>query len=150
MPTITTFLTYTHGAEEAARFYTSIFPGSRIVDTVLYPEGAPSPAGSVMTVTFELLGRRYVALNGGPSFRFSDGISLAVECADQAEVDLYWSKLTEGGTEGPCGWLKDKFGVSWQVNPKGVEELLFDPKALALFFTMKKLDIDALRRAARG
>lgn len=149
MPTITTFLTYDAGAEDAADFYVSIFPSSRILETARYPPKAPEPEGSVMTVTFELLGRRYIALNGGPSFTFTDGVSLAVECRDQAEVDHYWSKLTDGGTEGPCGWLKDRFGVSWQVNPQGVGELLHNPKALALFFTMKKIDIDALRRAAQ-
>jgi predicted 3-demethylubiquinone-9 3-methyltransferase (glyoxalase superfamily) len=177
MPQIITFLTFNNQAEEAARFYTSIFPGSRITQVTRYPDlgqqsrhegtetrkhggrepesgpGLP-PAGSVMTVAFELLGRPFVALNGGPSFTFSQGISLYVECDTQEEVDRYWQKLLEGGgTPVACGWLTDRFGVSWQIDPKLLMEMISssDPqrarKAMAAMMKMVKIDSAALKRA---
>lgn len=153
MPTITTFLTFANQAEEAAQFYTSIFPGSRIVQINRYGAGAPAPEGSVMTVTFELLGRTHIALNGGPSFSFSEGFSMFVTCDTQEEVDRYWELLTAGGREVACGWLTDKFGLSWQIVPAGFVELVADPdpakarRAMAAMMGMKKLDLPALRRA---
>lgn len=153
MPRFVTFLTFDHQAEEAARFYTSIFPRSKITRITRYPEGAPAPAGSVMTVAFELDGRDFVALNGGPQFTFSQGISISVQCETQAEVDEYWARLSEGGQEVACGWLTDKFGVSWQINPTLLMEMLSDPdpekvrKAMAAMMTMVKIDMAGLRRA---
>ncbi len=117
-------------AEEAARFYTSIFPSSRILQVTHYPDLGPDfpfPAGTVMTVAFELDGREFVALNGGPQFSFSQGISISVQCDTQEEVDRYWDRLLEGGTPQACGWLTDRFGVSWQINPKLLMELISDP-----------------------
>ena len=142
--------------QEAAEFYCSIFPNSRIVSVARYPEGAPGPAGEVMTVEYELDGQRYVHINGGPQFTFSEAVSFQINCADQDEVDYYWERLTEGGQEGPCGWLKDKFGLSWQVVPEGMEHLLADPdpdraaRAMQAMLGMGKLDIDGIRRAADG
>lgn len=155
MPQITTFLTFNDQAEEAARFYTSIFPDSKITQIARTPEvpGGP-PAGGIMTVAFELAGRPFIALNGGPSFTFSQGISISVQCDTQAEVDDYWARLTSGGGEEvACGWCTDKFGISWQINPKLLMELITsgDPataaKAMAAMMTMKKIDAGALRRA---
>ena len=117
MQQITPCLWFDTEGEEAARFYTSIFPNSRIVDTGYYTDAGPRPAGTVMIVTFELDGQRFTALNGGPEFTFSEAVSFQVSCADQAEVDRYWDALSAGGEEGPCGWLKDKYGVSWQIVP---------------------------------
>jgi predicted 3-demethylubiquinone-9 3-methyltransferase (glyoxalase superfamily) len=113
--------------EEAANFYVSVFPNSRIVRVSRYGEAGPRAAGMVMTVDFELDGRSYIALNGGPDFTFSEAVSFQINCADQEEVDYYWSKLSEGGEEGPCGWLKDRFGLSWQVVPTALNELVNDP-----------------------
>lgn len=147
---ITTFLTFNDQAEAAALLYTSIFPSSKITSRT------PGPGGSVMSVTFELAGEALIALNGGPSFTFSQGISLFVSCDTQAEVDAYWNALTEGGTEQPCGWLKDKFGVSWQIIPTALPRLLSDPdraragRAVQAMLSMRKLDIAALERAADG
>ena len=143
-------------AEEAARFYCSVFPNSRILSTALYPENSPGPAGTVMTVEFELDGQRMVGINGGPQFPFTEAISLQVDCADQAEVDHYWERLTDGGEEVQCGWLKDRYGVSWQVVPAGMERLFSDPdperagRAMQAMLGMKKLDVAALERAADG
>ncbi len=143
-------------AEEAAEFYVSVFPDSRVLSTALYPEGAPGPTGSVMTVEFELDGQRFVGINGGPQFPFTEAVSFAVECADQDEVDHYWARLSEGGSTGPCGWLKDRFGLSWQVVPAGMAELFEDPdrgraeRAMQAMLQMGKLDIAELRRAADG
>ena len=141
--------------EEAANFYCSIFRNSRIVSIARYPEGSPGPAGEVMTVEYELDGQRYVHINGGPQFTFSEAVSFQINCADQAEVDYYWEKLQEGGgEEGPCGWLKDRYGLSWQVVPAGMEELFNDPdpgrsqRAMQAMLTMKKLDVAEIRRAA--
>jgi predicted 3-demethylubiquinone-9 3-methyltransferase (glyoxalase superfamily) len=141
-------------AEEAAEFYCSIFPNSRIVSVARYPEGSPGPAGEVMTVEYELDGQRYVHINGGPEFTFSEAVSFQINCADQAEVDYYWDKLVDGGEESQCGWLKDRYGFSWQVVPAGMEELFSDPdpgraqRAMQAMLSMRKLDVAELRRAA--
>ncbi len=143
-------------AEEAAGFYTSVFENSRIVSVVPYTEAGPGEPGSVMTVEFELEGQRFVGINGGPQFTFSEAISFEIECEDQEEVDFYWERLSDGGSEGPCGWVKDRFGLSWQVVPKGMEELFADPdkgraeRAMQAMLKMGKLDIAALREAADG
>jgi predicted 3-demethylubiquinone-9 3-methyltransferase (glyoxalase superfamily) len=141
-------------AEEAAAFYTSVFDNSRIVKVMRYTEGAPRPAGTVMTVEFELDGQRFVGINGGPQFTFDEAVSFQVDCGTQDEVDYFWERLSEGGEEGPCGWLKDRFGLSWQVAPSALRELLDDPdperaqRAMQAMLQMRKLDIAALRRAA--
>lgn len=143
-------------AEEAAEFYVSVFEDSRIVNVTHYTEGAPREAGMVMTVEFELDGQRFVGINGGPEFKFDEAVSFAIECEDQEEIDYFWDKLSEGGEEGPCGWLKDRYGLSWQVVPTGMEELFADPdksraeRAMKAMLGMKKLDIAALRSAAEG
>ncbi|AUG81306.1 3-demethylubiquinone-9 3-methyltransferase [Kitasatospora sp. MMS16-BH015] len=143
-------------AEEAAEFYTSVFPGSKIGRVGRYPEGSPGPAGSVMVVEFEANGQRFVALNGGPQFVFNEAVSLQVMCDDQAEVDQYWAKLSDGGEEGPCGWLKDRYGLSWQVIPKAAVDLWSDAepekaaRAFEAMMTMKKLDLAALQAAFEG
>ena len=150
---ITTFLTYDDRAEEAIEFYTSIFPGSRILGTSRYGEGAPLPAGTFMTGTFELAGQEFMALNGGPSFGFAQGISLFVDCETQEEVNELWEKLSEGGEKGPCGWLTDRFGVSWQIIPRALGELLNDEdhekskRVMQAMLQMGKIEIDGLRRA---
>jgi len=144
MQKITTFLTYNDQALQAAELYCSIF-GGKILSTM------PGPGGSVMAVQFELFGQQYTALNGGPSFSFSEGISLFVGCETQAEIDELWAKLTaDGGRESRCGWLVDKFGVSWQIIPNELPQLLKSPAALQAMFKMNKLDIAALRQAAKG
>src|SRR5688500_5424440 len=120
MPKIRPNLWFDTEAEEAAEFYTSVFPNSRIVNVTHYTEAGPRPAGTVMTVEFQLDGHRFVAINGGPQFTFDEAISLEIECADQDEVDRYWERLTDGGSEGPCGWCKDRYGLSWQVVPRGM------------------------------
>lgn len=141
-------------AEEAAELYTSVFDDSRIVNVTHYPEGAPREAGMVMTVEFELAGERFVGINGGPEFEFDEAVSFAVECQDQDEIDYFWEKLSEGGEEGPCGWLKDRFGLSWQVVPTGMEELFADPdksraeRAMKAMLGMRKIDMAALQAAA--
>ncbi|MFE2156518.1 VOC family protein [Streptomyces lydicus] len=155
MPKITPNLWFDTQGKEAAEFYCSVFPNSRITAVTHYTDAGPGQAGSVLTVEFELDGQGYLALNGGPQFTFSEAVSLLIECADQEEIDYYWSKLTEGGgEEGPCGWLKDKYGLSWQVAPGGMAELLNDPdrdraaRAMKAIFGMKKIDIAALIAAA--
>ncbi len=153
---IVTNLWFDTQAEEAAGFYTSVFKNSRIVRTSHYTEAGPRPAGTVMTVEFELDGQPFVGLNGGPEFTFNEAVSFQIDCEDQAEVDHYWERLSEGGEEGPCGWLKDRYGVSWQVVPAELDELLNDPdraratRAMAAMLQMGKLDIAALRSAADG
>jgi len=143
-------------AEEAANFYVSVFPNSRVVSVTRYTEAAPDKAGSVMTVEWELDGARFVGINGGPQFRFDEAVSFAVECETQDEIDYYWDRLTDGGSEGPCGWCKDRFGLSWQVVPAGIDELFADAdqsraeRAMKAMFGMKKLDIAALKAAADG
>jgi predicted 3-demethylubiquinone-9 3-methyltransferase (glyoxalase superfamily) len=153
---ITPNLWFDTEAEEAADFYVSVFKNSRVVRVTHYTEGAPRPAGMVMTVTFELDGQRFVGINGGPEFKFDEAVSLEITCNDQAEVDYYWERLTEGGEEGPCGWVKDRYGLSWQVVPEGMEELFADEdparaqRAMQAMLQMRKLDIAALRSAADG
>jgi predicted 3-demethylubiquinone-9 3-methyltransferase (glyoxalase superfamily) len=143
-------------AEEAAAFYVSVFKNSRIVSVNHYTEAGPREAGMVMTVEFELDGQHFIAINGGPEFTFSEAVSLMISCADQAEIDYYWEHLVDGGEEGPCGWLKDRYGLSWQVVPGGMDELFADPdkskatRAMQAMFGMKKLDIAALQAAADG
>ena len=143
-------------AEQAAGFYISVFKNSRILNLTRYPEGGPGPAGTVMTVEFELDGQRFVDINGGPQFTFSEAVSFQIPCKDQDEVDYYWDRLSEGGQEGPCGWLKDRYGLSWQVVPTDMEELFGDPdparaqRAMQAMLGMSKLDVAALRRAADG
>lgn len=144
--------------EEAANFYVSVFgEDSKITMVTHYPENSPGPAGHVMTVEWELRGQRFVGINGGPQFPFTEAISLLVECEDQAEVDYFWDALTaDGGEEGPCGWCKDRYGVSWQVAPKGMDEVFApdDPeraqRAMTAMLAMSKLDVAALRAAAAG
>ncbi len=143
-------------AEQAAHFYTSVFPRSRVVAVTRFPEGAPRPAGSVMTAEFVLDGHRFVALNGGPEFTFNEAVSFQVPCATQDEVDHYWRRLADGGREGPCGWLTDRFGLSWQIVPTVLDELIADPdpqrarRVTEAMLGMGKLDIAALQRAAEG
>ena len=154
MPKITPWLWFDTEGEEAAKFYASIFPNSRIVDVTRYGSTGPRPEGTVMTVTFELDGSEFVALNGGPEYRFSEAISFMVTCRDQDEVDTYWSALSDGGEEGPCGWLKDRYGVSWQFVPTALSELLGDPdreksqRVMQAMMKMKKIEIADLERAA--
>ena len=154
MPKITPSLWFDTEGEEAASFYVSIFPKSRITNISRYGSAGPRPEGTVMTVSFELDGLQFVALNGGPEFTFNEAISFQVDCKDQDEVNLYWSKLAEGGEEGPCGWLKDKFGVSWQIVPAALPRLLGDPdparaqRAMKAMLGMKKIEIEELERAA--
>jgi predicted 3-demethylubiquinone-9 3-methyltransferase (glyoxalase superfamily) len=154
MPKITPCLWFDTQGEEAARFYTSIFPNSRIVDIAHYGEAGPRDAGTVMVVKFELDGQEFVALNGGPEFTFDEAISFQIDCADQEEVDRYSEALTDGGEQGPCGWVKDRFGLSWQVVPKRMIELLSDPeeakaqRAMAAMLEMRKIDIAAVEAAA--
>jgi predicted 3-demethylubiquinone-9 3-methyltransferase (glyoxalase superfamily) len=143
-------------AEEAAAFYTSIFPNSRIGAIARYGEAGPGPAGSVMTVEFELNGQRFVGINGGPQFTFTEAVSFQIYCDSQEELDEYWATLTDGGEEGPCGWCKDRYGLSWQVVPTGMEEFFTDAdparaqRAMQAMFGMKKIDIAAMRAAADG
>lgn len=154
MPRTTPCLWFDGQAEQAAQFYVSIFPNSTIVDVARYTDAGPGTAGSVMTVLFELDGQRFVGLNGGPAFRFNEAVSFQIDCADQDEVDYYWTRLADGGEEGPCGWLKDRFGLSWQVVPAALPALLGDPdpararRAMAAMMDMGKLDVTALRAAA--
>ena len=156
MQKITPFLWFDTQAEEAAKFYASVFPNSKILKTARYGEAGPGPKGSVMTVEFELDGQRMIALNGGPQFKFTEAISLSVDCKDQKEVDHYWTKLSQGGQESMCGWLKDKYGLSWQVNPAILGELLSGPDAkkakrvMEAMLKMKKIDIAALKAAAEA
>ncbi|MFF9914140.1 VOC family protein [Streptomyces sp. NPDC013457] len=154
MPRITPNLWFDTQGKEAAEFYCSVFPNSEIRRISYYGEAGPREAGSVMTVDFVLDGKDFTALNGGPDFTFNEALSLLIDCADQDEVDHYWSKLSEGGEEGPCGWLKDRFGVSWQVVPSVLEELIADPdearaqRAMKAMLGMGKLDVAALLAAA--
>lgn len=154
MPRITPTLWFDTQGEEAATFYVSVFPNSKITDVARYGEAGPRPAGTVMTVDFELDGQQYLALNGGPEFTFNEAVSFTIDCADQEEVDYYWAKLSEGGEEGPCGWLRDRFGLSWQVVPADLGKLMSDPdegraqRAMTAMLGMKKLDVAALHAAA--
>ena len=154
MPEITPWLWFDTESEEAAKFYTSVFPNSRIVEITHYGSAGPRTEGTVMTVTFELDGQKLAALNGGPNFKFNEAVSFEVSCETQEEVDMYWSKLSEGGEEGPCGWLKDKFGLSWQIVPTALPRLLGDPdreksqRVMQAMLQMRKIEIDELERAA--
>jgi predicted 3-demethylubiquinone-9 3-methyltransferase (glyoxalase superfamily) len=154
MQPITPFLWFDTEGEEAAEFYTSVFPNSKIVEVTRYGSAGPRAEGMVMTVEFELNGQSFVALNGGPDFSFSEAISFQILCQDQDEVDFYWNALSDGGEEGPCGWLKDRFGLSWQVVPAKLNELLSDPdperaqRAMAAMLEMRKIDVAEIVRAA--
>ncbi|MFE5486031.1 VOC family protein [Streptomyces sp. NPDC056527] len=156
MPRITPNLWFDTKGKEAAEFYCSVFPNSEIKNVSYYGEAGPRPAGTVLTVDFVLDGTRFTAINGGPEFTFDEAVSFLIDCADQSEVDHYWSKLSEGGQEGPCGWVKDRFGLSWQVVPSVLEELLADPdearaqRAMKAMLAMGKLDVAALLAAADG
>jgi len=156
MPKTTPCLWFDTQGEDAAKFYTSVFPNSRVTAVTRYGEAGPRPAGMALTVEFELDGQAYTALNGGPEFTFSEALSFQIDCKDQDEVDHYWTKLSEGGEEGPCGWLKDKFGLSWQVVPRALPELLGDPdqekaqRVMAAMMGMKKIDVAGLQRAYDG
>lgn len=154
---ITPFLWFDTQAEPAASFYTSLFPDGRIVRITRYGEAGPGAAGQVMTVEFELAGQRFIALNGGPLFEFNEAVSFSIECESQEEVDRLWEQLTaEGGTPGQCGWLKDRFGLSWQVNPRVLGEMLAAPdraaarRAMEAMLGMTKIDIAALKAAFAG
>jgi predicted 3-demethylubiquinone-9 3-methyltransferase (glyoxalase superfamily) len=154
MQKITSCLWFDTQGEEAARFYTTVFENSRILDVARYGPAGPGPEGTVMTVTFELDGHRFIALNGGPQFTFDEAISFQVSCETQDEVDYFWNRLSEGGEEGPCGWLKDRYGLSWQIVPTTLIELVSDPNteksqaAIKAMLGMRKIDIEALQRAA--
>ena len=153
---ITPNLWFDTEAEEAAAFYISVFPNSRIVNVARYTEAGPRPAGMVMTIEFELDGQRFIGINGGPQFTFDEAVSFQINCETQDDVDYYWERLSEGGEEGPCGWLKDRYGLSWQVTPPGMDELFTDPdpkkaeRAMKAMLGMSKLDLAALRSAAEG
>ena len=154
MQKITPFLWFDDNAEEAINFYTSIFKNSKIVDMSRFPPNGPGPAGKLMSATFELEGQQFMALNGGPTFKFTEAISLFVDCKTQAEVDELWEKLSAGGEKGQCGWLKDKFGLSWQIVPTALGELLgsTDPakaqRVMQAMLKMSKIDIKGLQQAA--
>jgi predicted 3-demethylubiquinone-9 3-methyltransferase (glyoxalase superfamily) len=156
MPKITPWLWFDTQGEEAAEFYTSLFPNSKIVEVTRYGSANPRQEGTVMTVLFTLDGQRVGALNGGPQHTFNEAVSFMVECADQDEVDRYWDALSEGGEEGPCGWLKDRFGLSWQIVPKALPELLGDPdrekaqRVMAAMLKMRKIEIAGLEAAAQA
>jgi predicted 3-demethylubiquinone-9 3-methyltransferase (glyoxalase superfamily) len=151
-PDITPFLWFDTNAEEAVEFYVSIFPNSRRVDELRNPGGgARGPVGSILTLAFELNGKKFVALNGGPDHTFNEAVSFVVNCEKQQEIDYYWERLLEGGgSEIACGWLKDKFGLRWQVTPARIGELLRTPAAMQAMMRMKKFDIAELERAGRG
>lgn len=156
MQPITPFLWFDTQAEQAAKFYCSIFENSKIVTTTPYGEAGPGPKGGVMTVVFQLEGQEFIALNGGPQFKFTEAISFSVNCKTQKEVDYYWKKLSAGGEEGPCGWLRDKYGLSWQINPTRLGELLSDPdpkkanRVMQAMLKMKKIEIAGLEQAYRS
>jgi predicted 3-demethylubiquinone-9 3-methyltransferase (glyoxalase superfamily) len=153
MQKLVTCLWFDTEGQEAAEFYTSLFPGSRITDVSRYGEAGPREAGTVMTVSFEVNGQKFLALNGGPDFKFTEAVSFQVLCEDQEEVDRYWNALGEGGEHGPCGWLKDRFGLSWQVVPTRLPELLGDPdreraqRVMTAMMKMRKLEIAELEAA---
>jgi predicted 3-demethylubiquinone-9 3-methyltransferase (glyoxalase superfamily) len=153
VPRITPNLWFDTEAEEAAEFYVSIFPNSRILERVPNSGGTPAPDVEFITIVFELDGQKLVAINGGPHFKFTEAISLEIECESQEQVDYYWSRLTEGGEEGPCGWLKDRYGLSWQVVPRRLVELLSheDPeirrRAIDAMMKMKKIEVAAIEEA---
>jgi predicted 3-demethylubiquinone-9 3-methyltransferase (glyoxalase superfamily) len=153
MHKITPFLWFDGKAEEAAKFYVSIFKNSRIVGITRYGEAGPGPKGSAMTVRFELDGQEFIGLNGGPQFKFTEAVSFSVDCKTQEEVDDFWEKLSEGGEQGQCGWLKDKYGLSWQINPTVLSQMPSDPdpekskRVMEAMLRMKKIDIKRLKQA---
>lgn len=149
-PRITPFLWFDSNAEEAVAFYLSVFKNSRLLQEVRNTGDAPGPKGGVLTIAFELDGQTFTALNGGPLYKFTEAISFTVRCDTQEEVDYYWSKLTAGGSEIQCGWLKDKFGLCWQIVPARLPDLIQHPKAMQAMLRMKKLDIAELERAAKS
>ncbi len=149
-PRITPFLWFDANAEEAVAFYMSVFKNSRLLQEVRNTGDAPGPKGGVLTIAFELDGQTFTALNGGPAYKFTEAISFVVRCDTQEEVDTYWSKLTAGGSEIQCGWLKDKFGLCWQIVPARLPDLIQHPKAMQAMLRMKKLDIAELERAAKS
>ena len=154
MPKITPFLWFDDKAEEAMNLYVSVFKNSKILSVTRYGEAGPGPKGTVMTAKFQLDGQEFVALNGGPHFKFTEAISFVIDCETQEEVDEYWERLSEGGAESQCGWLKDKYGLSWQVVPRILVQLLQDKDAaksqrvMKAMLQMKKIDIETLKRAA--
>jgi len=154
--TITPCLWFDTEGEDAAKLYTSVFPNSKIGKVTRYGSAGPRDEGTVMTVDFELDGQPFVALNGGPDFKFTEALSFQVSCKDQEEVDRYWTTLSEGGEEGPCGWLKDRFGLSWQIVPDALPRLLSDPdkdkaqRVMAAMLEMRKIEIAELEAAAQG
>jgi predicted 3-demethylubiquinone-9 3-methyltransferase (glyoxalase superfamily) len=156
MQAIHPFLWFDHQAEEAMNFYVSIFKGSKVVGVARYGDAGPGPKGSVMTATFDLDGQRFVALNGGPLFKFTEAISFVVNCETQAEIDRLWDALTAGGEKSRCGWLKDKFGLSWQIVPAALEHMMTDKdparsaRAMQAILTMDKLDIARIKAAYEG
>jgi len=154
---ITTYLWFDNNAEEAMNFYTSIFKDSKVLDVVRYGDAGPGPKGAVMLCTFQLEGQKFIALNGGPQFKFTEAISLLVDCETQEEVDKLWEKLTaDGGAPSQCGWLKDKFGLSWQIVPSALPEMLKDTdperskRVMQALLQMSKLDVNKLRQAYEG
>ena len=156
MPKITPFLWFDSNAEEAAQFYTSIYKNSKILQTSRYGEDGPGPKGTVMTIRFELNGQEFIALNGGPHFKFNEAVSFVVNCETQQEVDEYWKKLTAGGKEVQCGWLTDKYGLSWQITPTILGQLIADKdpekarRVMQAMMKMVKIDIEALKKAYQG
>jgi len=156
MPRITPNLWFDTESKEAAEFYVSVFPNSEITAISHYPKEAPREEGMILTVEFKLDGQTFTAINGGPDFKFDEAISLLINCADQEEIDYYWDKLTDGGEESRCGWLKDRYGVSWQVVPEGMDEVFSDPdperaaRAMKAMLGMVKIDAAALKAAADG
>lgn len=156
MQKITPFLWFDHQAEEAMNFYVSIFKNSKVLGVTRYGDAGPGPKGSVMIASFELDGQRFTALNGGPQFKFSEAISFVVDCATQDEVDQLWETLAEGGEIQQCGWLKDKFGLSWQIIPSALPELMSDPdpdrsrRVMEAMLQMTKIDIGKLMQAYEG
>ena len=149
-PRITPFLWFDQNAEEAVNFYLTVFPNSRRLDELRAPDDSQGPKGNIVTIAFELDGQKFTALNGGPTFKFTEAISFVVRCDNQQEIDDYWAKLTEGGAEIQCGWCKDKFGLCWQVIPHNILDLISHPKAMQAMFPMKKLIIADLERAAQS
>ena len=153
---ITTFLWFDSNAEEAANFYVSVFKNSRILNSVRYGDVGPGAKGTIMIIDFELDGERFTALNGGPNFKFTEAVSLVVHCKTQEEVDYFWEKLSDGGEKVECGWLKDKFGLSWQITPEILLELIQDPdeqksqRVMKAMMQMKKIDIEDLKKAAEA
>ena len=153
---ISTFLWYNTNAEEAVNFYVSVFKNAKILGTSRYGDAGPGPKGSIMTIDFELEGQEFTALNGGPDFKFNEAMSLLVHCKNQQEVDYFWEKLSEGGEKIECGWLKDKYGLAWQITPDILLDLIQDPdeqksqRVMKAMMKMKKLDIEKLKQAATG